>query len=146
MPLRLSEGLLREALGTLRHCSAGVRECVCWLTGPIDEPGVLDDVLHPSHSASAGGYRVEDRWINDAWLALARAGREVRLQVHTHPGAAYHSATDDAYPAVQTPGFLSLVIPRFAQDADGLAGAHLAELTGAGEWRSVEPAERLLIT
>lgn len=37
-------------------------------------------------------------------------------QVHSHPGRAYHSDTDDAFPIVTTLGGLSLVIPNFGFD------------------------------
>ena len=67
-------------------------------------------------------------------LALAAERRSIRAQVHTHPGAAYHSRTDDHYPIVAAPGLLSLVIPRFALGPVGLAGAHLAELQADGSW------------
>lgn len=35
-------------------------------------------------------------------------------QVHSHPGSAYHSDTDDDYPICTQQGSLSLVVPNFA--------------------------------
>jgi hypothetical protein len=35
-------------------------------------------------------------------------------QIHSHPGRAYHSETDDAYPIVATVGGISIVVPDFA--------------------------------
>jgi len=67
----------------------------------------------------------------------------VRAQVHTHPGSAFHSATDDAYPMVQTSGFLSLVIPNFALGECSLAGAALYELGDYGRWRDLDPQGHL---
>lgn len=37
-------------------------------------------------------------------------------QIHSHPGAAYHSDTDDAFPIVAVNGGLSVVIPNFGFD------------------------------
>lgn len=37
-------------------------------------------------------------------------------QIHSHPGRAYHSETDDAYPIVATLGGFSIVIPNFGSD------------------------------
>ena len=34
-------------------------------------------------------------------------------QIHSHPGRAYHSDTDDAYPIITTVGGISIVIPDF---------------------------------
>ena len=39
------------------------------------------------------------------------------IQLHSHPGLAYHSDTDDAYPIVTTLGGLSIVIPNFGFDS-----------------------------
>jgi len=36
-------------------------------------------------------------------------------QIHTHPGEAYHSETDDRYPIVDTHGSVSIVVPDFAR-------------------------------
>jgi hypothetical protein len=59
-------------------------------------------------------------------------------QVHTHPGSAYHSHTDDHYPLVTLIGSLSLVIPDFAKHAPGDSSAWAwYRLVGEGEW---EPA------
>ena len=56
----------------------------------------------------------------------------VRVQVHTHAGEAFHSATDDKWPVVATPGFISLVIPNFAMGPIGFDGTFLAELRVEG--------------
>ena len=57
-------------------------------------------------------------------LELAAAvgdGRYV-ARIHSHPGHAFHSATDDANPALNHPGALSIVAPDFgATLASGLA-------------------------
>ena len=37
-------------------------------------------------------------------------------QIHSHPGAAYHSDTDDAFPIIAVNGGLSIVIPNFGFD------------------------------
>ncbi len=143
MPVRISRVVLLAMLDVLRSCGHGERECVCWLTGPLDHRGLVDEVIHPMHSSSPVGYRVHEYWMTERWIILARERREVRVQAHTHPRGAYHSAVDDAFPAAQTAGFISLVIPRFAQSAVGLHGSHVSELGHDGTWRFV-PSERAL--
>jgi hypothetical protein len=144
--LVVEEGLLRQTFLELRRCGAGRAECVVVWTGPVAGTGCVDGLLHPDHSASAAGYDVDGGWLTVTSLALAAERRSIRAQVHTHPGAAYHSRTDDHYPIVAAPGLLSLVIPRFALGPVGLAGAHLAELQADGSWVSVDPAQGLVIT
>jgi len=67
------------------------------------------------------------------------------VQVHTHPGEAFHSRTDDRFPIIHTPGFLSLVIPDYGLGPVGFAGAYLAELGSDGRWREVAAPARLRI-
>ena len=57
-------------------------------------------------------------------------------QIHTHPCGANHSLTDDAFPAVHTAGFVSLVVPEFARPPVDLAAVHASVLTSEGWHRS----------
>lgn len=141
--MRLKQEVLERAFEHLRRCGAGRAECVVYLTGPADAPHVVNDVVHPKHTAGAAGYDLASDVIAELWRELVASRRSVRVQVHTHPGSAYHSPRDDAYALVHTPGFLSLVIPDFARGNVGLAGAFLAERTDAGHWVSVLPRQRL---
>jgi hypothetical protein len=144
MALQLREGLLREAFSVLRAHGAGRQECVVYFTGPRAVPGIVDEVLHPIHHARVDHYEIDTDWLNDTWIALADQDREIRVQVHTHGRSAFHSPTDDGYPIVQTPGFLSLVIPDFAMGPVGLDRAFLVELEDGGSWRELKPRRELV--
>ena len=143
--LTASAEVLETSRNHFRTCGNGRAECVVYWLGPLDQPDAIDEVVHPVHAASAGGYDVDGQWLNELWLRLAREQRALRAQVHTHPGPAYHSSRDEAMAALQTEGFLSLVVPNFASRDDLLDGAHLAERTADGAWRAVDPAARLSI-
>ena len=145
MPVLLPRQLLDDTFDRLRSCGGGRRECQALWVGPWSDPARVARVVHPEHSASAVGFTLEDRWLTAFWTSLAEAGEGVRVQVHTHPGAAYHSATDDAFPILAVPGFLSLVIPRFALGATGFANAFLAQLGDDGHWREVPIEDHLEI-
>lgn len=106
---------------------------------------MVDEVVHPMHSAHAGGYDVDGGWQNELWLRLGREDRRLLAQVHTHPGAAYHSQRDDAMAALQTPGFLSLVVPNFALGEISLRGTHLTERAGNGDWVAVDVTKTIEI-
>ena len=144
--LTVPAGILERSVVYFRACGRGRAECVVYWLGQLDEPGKIDQVIHPVHSASAAGFDVDGPWLNDLWLRLARDRRELRAQVHTHPGTAYHSSRDDAMAALQTEGFLSLVVPDFALRDQPLGGAHLAERTVDGGWRAVDPIARISIS
>jgi hypothetical protein len=101
--------------------------------------------VHPRHAAHRAGFVLDDHWLNEFWFTLARENLGIRIQVHTHPGEAFHSSTDDAYPTIHTAGFLSLVIPNFALGPVGFEDAYLTEITGDGGWQEVAIAKRLTL-
>lgn len=143
MTLRLGKGLLAETFAQLHACGGGREECVAFWTGPLLDPDLVDEMLHPRHSAKRGGYEVDPNWLTQAFGELADREREIRVQVHSHPRKAFHSKTDDEYPVVQTPGFLSLVIPDFAAGPVGLEQTFLARLEGSGGWHPLPPKKAL---
>ena len=85
-------------------------------------------------SASPFGYEIDDRWLTDLWKRLAASKQSVKAQVHTHPGEAFHSATDDNWPIVSQEGFLSIVIPDFAAGEISLKNAWIGRLSADGVW------------
>ena len=113
---------------------------------PWARPDTITSVVHPEHKATAISFDLNDAWLTAFWGKLAQQNAGVRVQIHTHPGAAFHSGTDDDWPIVQTPGFLSLVIPRFALGEVGFEGAYLAELAEDGNWRQVDVRARIEVT
>lgn len=145
MRLRVPSAVFDATFAHLRDCGGGRRECQALWVGSWTRPDVVERVLHPEHSASAVGFELDPAWLNRFWSELVAAGDGVRVQIHTHPGAAYHSATDDAFPLLSVPGFLSLVIPRFAQGEIGFRNAFLAQIQPDGSWREVPIADHLEI-
>ena len=58
-------------------------------------------------------------------------------QIHSHPGRAYHSRTDDENAVATVVGSLSLVVPDFASAPFDLARTAAYRLDGAGRWVEV---------
>jgi len=142
---RIPQRVLDQTFEHFRRCGAGTRECQTLWTSPWDSPELITDVVHPAHRAHGGGFVLEDSWITSYWLELAATRAGIRVQIHTHPGAAFHSPTDDEYPIIHTPGFLSLVVPRFGLGPVGFAGAFLAEIGLDGRWCEQRVESRLRI-
>jgi hypothetical protein len=142
----LPRRVLEETFDYFRRCGGGRRECQVLWVSPWAAVDSISKAVHPRHAAHCGGFVLEDRWLNDFYLTLARERLGIRIQLHTHPGAAFHSPTDDAFPIIHTVGFLSLVIPKFALGPVGFEGAYLTEIQPDGRWREVAIAERLRLT
>jgi proteasome lid subunit RPN8/RPN11 len=142
---RLPRRMIEETFATFRSCGAGERECKLYWASSWSDPASLTHLVHPKHEASAYGVSLDDAWISRFWLDMADQDLGVRVQVHTHPGEAFHSKTDDAFPLIHEHGFLSLVIPDFAFGPVGFERAYLTEIQADGSWKQVSIRERLLV-
>lgn len=73
---------------------------------------------------------------------LYERGETLSAQVHSHPGQAYHSSTDNTYPLVTLAGALSVVVPDFAAAGrDGFDRWVWYRLIGIGKWVRLDPTE-----
>ena len=142
---RLPRRMIDETFTILRSCGAGERECKLYWLSSWREPEQLIEVSHPAHDSNRYGLTIHNRWITRFWNELAERELGVKVQVHTHPGPAFHSPTDDAYPLIHEVGFLSLVIPDFALGPLGFDRAYLTEIQPNGSWQQVAIEERLAI-
>ena len=141
----LTAAQLTQTFNHFRACGRGRHECQVLWVSEWDNPGTITGVVHGEHRAHSGGFELSSAWLNAFWLDLAATRSGVRVQVHTHPHKAFHSPIDDAFPIVQTPGFLSLVIPDFAMGPVSLDGSFLAEITHSGIWQGIEPSSRIVV-
>lgn len=77
---------------------------------------------------------VEGDALFDMNVALNERGLRLLAQLHSHPGDAYHSETDDRYSVVTARGGLSLVVPDFARGGFSLERCAVYQLREGGEW------------
>ena len=68
---------------------------------------------------------------------LYRKGLSLIAQIHSHPGRAYHSDTDDRYAVAATVGCFSLVIPDFARGPFQIERLASYRLDVSGAWRGI---------
>jgi hypothetical protein len=142
--LRLTRDIVRKTFCTLRECGFGECECAVYWTGPLGQDSI-DGFEHPAHKRSPSGYDVDDNWLTEFWKHLAASKRSVKAQVHTHPGQAFHSSTDDKWPIVSQAGFVSIVIPDFATGEPSLDRAWVGRLQADGTWRRLGSAGEAVI-
>jgi hypothetical protein len=142
----ISRSLFEETFRRLRECGQDQAECQVLWVSPWAAPESITAVVHPKHLANIAGFELDSFWVTSFWKELSKNQLGVRIQVHSHPGRAYHSRTDDNWPVIHTAGFLSLVVPDFARGRSCLDGTYLAELLNNGNWQEVPPCERIKVT
>lgn len=74
-------------------------------------------------------------------VGLYRQKLMMVAQIHSHPGRAYHSSTDDEFAVATAVGCLSLVIPNFAREPFSLLRAAIYRLDSTGRWRALSPSD-----
>lgn len=75
------------------------------------------------------------------YLAALPADQYVLARLHTHPGPAYHSDTDDKNMIVGHEGAISIVVPEFANGPAELSRCATYRLERGGLWRELDPEE-----
>ena len=122
-PVRLGEKsfamtvhALREAEKLLQEAGAKGKEALVLLAGHGEgQKFILDLVLWPDQIATAVSVRLLRDSMSQVHAKLAERGRIIGAQVHTHPGQAFHTETDDADTTVTQLGSLSIVVPYFCR-------------------------------
>lgn len=128
------------------------REMVAfWLGAALVPDGdapraTVTTVAFPQVESGYAAFRIADGQMGRITEWCAAHGLWVLAQVHTHPTDEPHSEADECWPASHRPGFLSVVVPFFAQFAtlrDPQFRVH--ELVGGDIWRQIDPDDRLSI-
>src|SRR5437879_4913507 len=114
----------------MRRCGRGRNECVVLVVEHASSGDI--DLVHPKHSSGPGGYEVDADWLGRFAAHQTDQKIVVRAQLHTHPAVAFHSATDDAWPMIGTPGFISVVVPRLGKEPLAIDQLYSCQLSNEG--------------
>ena len=141
----VSSDVIEETIGNLRAFGSERLEClVLWLGKIEGNKAFVVQALTPKQesisSENGVGYFVAGETLFLLNRALSETGLKLFAQVHSHPGEAYHSETDDEYAIVTADGGLSLVVPDFGAGAcDPFSWAVYRLLNG--QWEELSSTE-----
>jgi hypothetical protein len=116
-----------------------------WAGRQVGSVFEVDEAIIPAqrHIRTADGVCVitgaEELHRINVWLY--RNGLTLIAQIHSHPGRAYHSSTDDEFAVATTVGCFSLVVPDFATGPFEIGRFASYRLDASGDWREV-PSSR----
>ena len=139
----VNESVLQATHSHLQGEGRNFREgLVYWLGWYSEESCIVNSVLVPRGSNSYGRVSVSTEEMARINTALHRADLLLVAQIHTHPGDHGHSAGDDGNAVSSLPGFLSIVVPNFAQtERLILTESYVHRYQSAGRWRCLKPDE-----
>jgi len=99
-------------------------EGVCYLLGRIDGSTTrVDRAVRPDAVTTPGSFHVDSLAMAAVMRLAAQRQLQVVGQLHTHPGAAYHSEGDERGARIRYKGYVSIVLPDY--------GRRLPDFTGA---------------
>ena len=137
LPLKI----LVESARILRSLSGGVRESVVLWTGSNRAgEALIRSIVVPHQLASAIHFEVPLAERLQIAQQLANSGEKLLVQLHTHPGRAFHSLIDDRLALPRQTGALSIVVADFATKWDGdLQQLSVNYHLGEGVWTELSP-------
>jgi proteasome lid subunit RPN8/RPN11 len=150
-PERVSRLLLCEAViqpleQHLRETGLERHEEAALLTGYIvgDSTGLVTTVILPYTQSNTAGCELPIDVTMKCIDMINQCNQIVLAQVHTHPGRAWHSDTDNEWAFSDSPGLFSIVVPCFGRY--GLRkilgdGAAVYERLAGGEWHRLSCLE-----
>lgn len=149
--LLIPESVLERTITGL--ALGGGREMLCYWIGVALQPGgdgesrgIVTTTAFPRIHSSYDHFEVAEGQVGLVTEWCAERGLWVLAQVHTHPTDEPHSEADKTWPASHREGFLSVVIPFFAQFSSvRQPNWRLYESLGRGRWQLVDAAERFEI-
>jgi hypothetical protein len=116
-PLLLTPAVLRDARILFESRGAHGCEGTAFIAGAIDENGTPhgDALIIPEQTATPTPYAsVTVTSVGDLELVTALLpAQRYFARIHSHPGPAFHSCTDDSNPALTHQGAISIVVPFF---------------------------------
>lgn len=137
----------RRLLAGLRKRGQGRRESGAFLLGR-HETGerrrivdfLLYDDLDPLALAT-GIVRIDGRHFGKLWDLCEARNMTVVADVHTHPGGAGQSTSDQAHPMIARAGHIAMIVPNFAGAPVSREALGIYRYLGGRRWQTVPTAE-----
>jgi hypothetical protein len=149
---QIPQPIVDVTLASLQEAGEHRCECLVLWTGRVETniariTGAIVPEQECIKSEDGVGYFVSGEELFRINKSLTSTGSTLLVQVHSHPGAAYHSEADDRYAMVTLEGGLSLVVPNFGQ-ASPIPSRWAVYRLLNGTWTAVSKhkAETLLTT
>lgn len=121
---------------------AGLEGMILWAGTQVGEQFRVTELIVPRQRGlrTADGLCVvvDGDELHRLNVYLFESNLQLIAQIHSHPGMAYHSSTDDEFAVATTAGCFSLVVPDFAVREFNLEDTAVYRLSESGKWLEVD--------
>jgi proteasome lid subunit RPN8/RPN11 len=141
--IRIPQACWSAALDALRAAGGRGLEVIVYFAGTFTgTTGTVTRVIVPRQRQSAGGCEPDLDEVNRISADIVAAGEVLLWQMHSHPGTAYLSGTDRAWPVSRKIGWISAVAPSFGSGVSETTDIRIYEYLGGDTWRELDVEER----
>lgn len=138
--IELPAELLNAAREFFEDCGSHGLEGTAMITGP-NRPRLVIPDQHAVRSRLGVSVELTTQGQYDLVTAL-RDGEHYVARIHSHPGEAFHSPTDDNNPVITFAGALSIVVPYFGLGLrQGLESCAVYRYSNDGRWEALPPGQ-----
>lgn len=138
--------IIQKTLSFLRDNGIEGNESHClWVGISRKSSFIVNEVIFPKQIKCTFSFRVSAGELDKINRELYKKKLKLITQVHSHPGKAFHSYTDDKFPLVTTLGGFSIVFPYYGDVSEkDFNECAIYRLTPYG-WIELDEIEKNLI-
>ena len=122
-------------------------EGIAYLLGRTDGTVTLGvTAFRPESKTSPSSFYVAPRPMAQCIRTATNLGLQIVAQVHTHPGAAYHSYGDVEGARIRYAGYASIVLPEYGRSLPSFDDAAIYLSSQSDVWIELNPDEVMIIS
>ena len=144
----IKKSIFKKSIAELQRIGLDNKEGIVYWIGDLKENVVkITDVIFAANYSGFENYTCYAKVPLTSSFEIAKTIRKSKkilfMQVHSHPGKAFHSITDDKHPITHRIGLISIVVPYFGSGVIDLSTCEIYEYKGNSNWDKIIDNEKL---
>lgn len=135
----ITQNIIQKTKNDLIKAGKFRKEGLVFWSGTIDgDVAYIKTVICPKAIATSTSAKLDNEGINYIRNIVKKNNEFLFVQVHSHPGIAFHSEDDNNEAISYKTGFISIVVPYFGEYLEDLSGCAIFEHIGNSVWKELD--------
>lgn len=135
----LSQDIIQKTKAALIRAGKLRKEGLVFWSGTLEgEIAYIKTVICPSTIATSVSARLDNEGIEYIRNIIKKNNEFLFVQVHSHPGVAFHSDDDNNEAISYKAGFFSIVVPYYGKYMEDLSNCAVFEHIGNSVWKDID--------
>jgi hypothetical protein len=140
--LIITEDIILKTKAALIEAGERRKEGLVFWSGTLDgDIAYIKTVICPKTIATSVSARLDNEGIEYIHNIIKKNREFLFVQVHSHPGIAFHSEDDNNEAISYKTGFISIVVPYFGKYMENLSNCAVFEHIGNSVWKDLNKIE-----